>query len=797
MWEAPPGIKAASSRHQFPSDQPVKRAPSTDLSWPEEWPELLPLLPFVHAVWADGVLAPPELAGAEASIDEMTWLSAEARARLLGWLDPDHPPTPSAVQALEGRIRGADLEDDAATSSLTDLGLALWRASGAEQRPWSSEKARAELRRLEDSLGLHGTEIARAARGAPAPLPATAARAPSGFDGRALAEHLDVRPAEVRERARAALLDPALAIPAGLPPAEHRARVLDAVRYLARQRLGSLAYPERFGGAASPAAAVAVFETLAMGDLSVLVKFGVQFGLFGGSVLQLGTERHHDALLERIGSLELPGCYAMTEVDHGSNVRALETTAVYDPEADELVVHTPHDGAAKHYIGNAALHGRMAVVFARLVVAGEDHGVHAVLVPIRDEGGRTLPGVRIEDCGLKEGLNGVDNGMIWFDRVRVPRSSLLDRFASIDDEGRYGSPIPSAGRRFFRMLRTLVIGRVSIATAAVSAAKVGLSIAIRYAAGRRQFGPEGGAERVILDYPLIQRALMPRLATTYALHFAVRRLQADLELPERAGSAEMEVEAAGLKAYASEHCVETLQACREACGGWGYLAESRFAALKADTDVFTTFEGANLVLYQLVAKGLLSRFRDEMGDLTLRKAMRVLAERAETAVGQLNPVVTRRTDEGHLLDPDFHRAALVYREERLLRSAAQRLRARLDDGMDSFQAVTEVQDHLVTLARAHVERLLVDGLQDAVARAPTPALSEGLAAVGALYALGRIEQDRGWFLESGYIEGNKARAIRARVLALCAEVRELAGPLVEGFGVPDGVLPEAARRPPT
>ncbi len=206
------------------------------------------------------------------------------------------------------------------------------------------------------------------------------------------------------------------------------------------------------------------------------------------------------------------------------------------------------------------------------------------------------------------------------------------------------------------MLRTLVLGRISIAAASVSAAKVGLTVAVRYAAGRPQFGPEGAPEQPILDYPLVQRALLPRLATTLALHFGVRRLQADVMDPEKFDGPELEVAAAGLKAYASEHCVQTLQACREACGGRGYLAESRFAALKADTDVFTTFEGANPILYQLVAKGLLSRFRDEMGDLTLRRAVRYLAERAETAITELNPVATRRTDDEHLMDPDLPRS---------------------------------------------------------------------------------------------------------------------------------------------
>jgi hypothetical protein len=183
--------------------------------------------------------------------------------------------------------------------------------------------------------------------------------------------------------------------------------------------------------------------------------------------------------------------------------------------------------------------------------------------------------------------------------------------------------------------------------------------------------------------------------------------EADVPAPE----AELEVLAAGLKAWASNHCTETLRACREACGGQGYLAENRFAALKADTDVFTTFEGANDVLYQLAAKGLLSRFREEVTSLDLRGIVRYLSERAETSLTELNPVVTRRTDEAHLLDPSLHRAALEYREARLLRSVAERMRSRIREGTDSFDAVNEVQDHLIALARAHVERVVLEAFQ--------------------------------------------------------------------------------------
>jgi len=751
-------------------------------------PALLPFAPLIHSAWSDGLLTASELRALRAHADAQTWLPQTARAMLDRWLDPDAPPSPRELAELRDRIRSVPIADEPeATASLADLGLALSRAEGGPTEGWSDPGAVASLHALEAALGLVGREAVRRLLDIEHDTGGGPARAP-WFDAAALRAYLDADHLELRDRVLGLMGRPPLRIPSQIPLDEYRERVLDAVRLLADHGYGSLGYPAEWGGGGDPTAPIAVFETLAYGDLSVVVKFGVQFGLFGGSVLQLGTEHHHRTYLERIARLELPGCYAMTETGHGSNVRDLETTATYDPETDELVIHTPRERAGKDWIGNAARHGRIATVFARLVVADTDHGVHAVLVPLRDEAGKTLPGVRIEDRGPKEGLNGVDNGRIWFDRVRTPRTNLLDRFGSIDARGRYSSPIPSPSRRFFTMLGTLVMGRISIAAASVSAAKTGLTIAVRRTSHRRQFGPEGGGEVPLLDYPLVQRALLPRLATTLGLHFAVRALARLHATRTPADNAEVEVLAAGLKAYASRHCVETLQACREACGGEGYDARNRFAELKADTDVFTTFEGANLVLLQMVAKGLLSRFRHQMGDLALWTMVRYLAERAGTTLAELNPVVTRRTDEEHLCDPAFHHAAFTYREERLLRSAARRLKSRIDDGMDSHRAVSECQDHLVQLARAHVERVVLDHFRDGILHAPTPGLSEALGVQASLYALSRMEASRAWYLECGYIEPSKARAIRRQVNLLCAESRTCARLLVDAFGIPDEVL---------
>ncbi len=179
--------------------------------------------------------------------------------------------------------------------------------------------------------------------------------------------------------ANADLLDAGL----GLSRAEYRDKVLEVMQQVTAEGHTSRGFPKEFGGQGDLGGFIAGFETLAFGDLSLMVKAGVQFGLFAGAILHLGTSRHHEEYLTDALEGRLLGCFAMTETGHGSNVQALGTTATYDPATEEFVVHTPTAAARKDYIGNAARHGRMATVFAQLVVGGESHGVHCLLVPIR------------------------------------------------------------------------------------------------------------------------------------------------------------------------------------------------------------------------------------------------------------------------------------------------------------------------------------------------------------------------------------------------------------------------------
>ena len=766
----------------------------TPLPWPPGDEHLTAFLPLVYVAWSDGILSETEMDRIREAVGEATSLPAPAVRVLESWLKTDSPPSPEALADLRRNIRTAarraSPED---LRSLASLGVAIARAEAGDAGGWATAKGMRVLAGVERLLGVLGGE---AARDLADPRPVASSAGESGVTGTEAALERIMAGGEserrVRSRVLERLLDRRVRVPDGLPAPEARERVLGAIRALAAEGLGKLAFPREYGGAGDVSGSMILFETLAYGNLSVLIKFGVQFGLFGGSVHQLGTRRHHEAFLERIGSLDLPGIFAMTERDHGSNVRAIETRADYLRDSDEFVIHTPHPGARKDWLGNAALHGEMATVFAQLHMNGEEHGVHAFLVPVRAPGGRLLPGIRIEDCGEKVGLNGVDNGRISFDRVRIPRLSLLDRFAEVTPEGEYRSPIASSGRRFFTMLGTLVGGRISIAAASVSAAKTGLAIAVLYSGRRRQFGPSGKPEVPILDYLTQQRTLLPALATTYGLHFAVRSLIADFSSAEgRSGRARVEVLAAGLKAYASRHAQETLQICREALGGQGYLAANRLGVLREDTDIFTTFEGANVVLLQLVAKGLLAKYRDSVGDLRLWSMVRLLAERAGEEATRLDPIRSRRSADEYLRDPEMQLEALLFREARLLHTVARRLKHRIDEGMDSFHAMNECQDHLVHLADAHVERVVLGSFRAGVDRCTKVEGDRAgrlLGALSDLYALTRLERDRAWYLEVGYMEAIQTQSIRDLINRLCRELRAAAPTLVRGFGIPEAVL---------
>jgi acyl-CoA oxidase len=337
-------------------------------------------------------------------------------------------------------------------------------------------------------------------------------------------------------------------------------------------------------------------------------------------------------------------------------------------------------------------------------------------------------------------------------------------------------------------LGTLVGGRIGIPLAALSATKSGLTIAIRYGHQRRQFGIPGRQELPIIDYQTHQKRLMPLLANAYAMHFALDYLMDRYlkHLPEEAR--EIEALAAGIKAYGTWNATRTLQECREACGGSGYLWENRLGELKADTEIFTTFEGDNTVLMQLVAKSRLAEFKQEFNEIKFLGLVKYIAKQATTSLSEMNPIITRKTSPDHILDPEFHLAAFSYRERHLLARAGQRLKYRIDAGMNSFLAFNECQNHLVNLAHAYIERVILEQFIDRVNNIEEQNIKETINKLCQLYALNLLDKHKGWYLENGYFEGAKSKAIRKQRTALCKDLKEYSYDLVSAFNIPDKLI---------
>jgi acyl-CoA oxidase len=629
------------------------------------------------------------------------------------------------------------------------------------------------------------------------------------IDVAALGEKLLGRWKDVRLASRELMKRDAFHQIPGQSMAEHRERVLGQLKLLVDERTVLRAFPKRLGGLDDHGGNLAQFEEIAIADPSLQIKSGVQWGLFAAAIMHLGTEHHHDNFLPGAMSLAVPGAFAMTETGHGSDVASIGTTATYDPKTDEFVIDTPFRAAWKDYLGNAALHGQAAVVFAQLIVGDVNHGVHALYVPIRD-GKDFLPGIGGDDDGLKGGLNGIDNGRLHFTGVRVPRTNLLNRYGDVDENGVYTSSIASAGRRFFTMIGTLVQGRVSLDGAAVVASKLAMKIAITYGSERRQFadGPHG-EEIVLLDYQRHQRRLLTRLATTYAMSFAHERLLETFHAVfsgERATDAdrqELETLAAALKSFSTWATLDILQESREACGGAGFLAENRLTHLRQDFDIYVTFEGDNNVLLQLVAKRLLADYAKQFKNADAAAIAGVVAAQVgEVAINRsgLRSFVqsvadfgSRARSIGYVRGPEAQRQLLTDRVHTMVAEIAGRLKgvAKLPP-LEAAALFNANQNELIEAAYAHAELLEWEAFTDAVDATADPGTKQVLTWLRDLFGFTLIEKHAAWYLINGRLSTARAIAITDYIDdRLLPRLRTHALDLVDAFGF----APEHLRAP--
>ncbi len=739
---------------------------------------MLQYIPFFYVIWSDDLLSASEISVVQKAIEQDPSLDSKEKEQLQKWLIRQNPPHDDEIKNWKQTIANSKvklIESD--TYPLTSLSQRLINTKH------NDSELNDHLKHIEVHLGIQPNHYNNLFD-----VEVVHKTTSDEYDANILDKILKGDYTDVVDEFRNFLDQPAFAWQIVRNKEDFRNRILQQVQLLGKKGYGAMAYPTEYGGTGNMPAYAAIFEHLMFVDGSLAVKFGVQFGLFGGSIQKLGTKKHHDQYLTDAGKTKLLGCFAMTETAHGSNVRGIKTTATYEKSSDSIIIHTPGKNDNKEYIGNA-LHSKMATVFAQLIVNGKNEGVHAILVPLRNENHEELEGVTVEDNGYKLGLNGVDNGKIRFNNVKVPRENLLNRYGDILEDGTYASSIKNPNKRFFTMLGTLVGGRICVARGAIGGSKMALAIAVKYALNRRQFNDNVKMqEDLIMDYPTHQLRLTPAIAGAYVYHFTLEEMMKRYSDDSQPDKRKIETQVAGLKSIITWFANETIQECREACGGKGYLLENRIADLKGDVDIFTTFEGDNTVLLQLAAKGILSDFRAELNSAGFASVLKLLQTQLSDKLTAINPLYSNKVDAEHLYNPKFHKHAFSYRTRRLTYTLAMRIRNYIKKGIPSYQAFLKVQTHLLALGKAYSVELAYNTFCDHYENIMDLKYRGLMEKIGCLYALDQINSDARWYLEQGYIGGTKSKAIRQRVERLSTELRPHIEVLVDGFGIPDHCL---------
>ncbi|CAB9527853.1 Acyl-coenzyme A oxidase [Seminavis robusta] len=321
------------------------------------------------------------------------------------------------------------------------------------------------------------------------------------------------------------------------------------------------------------------FHWAGLFDLSLFDVVGVH--AIGGNVVFIhGDDSQLAENRTNIDQIEDVYCFGATELAHGSNLKQIQTIAEFDDKTNEVVLITPSSTACKYWIGNSTFVADYVVVLSRLVVKGEEQGIGWLRVPLWKNKDKTecFPGIHVRDTGAKAGCNGIGNGCITFDHVRLPRSALLSRFCQVDENGDFQSALSSSDL-FLRSIQTFVLERIGVATAAIGCAKSAIHVALSYAAVRHQFGPDGD-EVPLISYPMHQRRLIShavRLFVGKATVDRIGRAAQESFHPYEFGAdrKKLHAESCLVKAFASWESFAAAQEARELCGGHSFAATSQ------------------------------------------------------------------------------------------------------------------------------------------------------------------------------------------------------------------------------
>ncbi|XP_062073935.1 peroxisomal acyl-coenzyme A oxidase 1-like [Humulus lupulus] len=514
----------------------------------------------------------------------------------------------------------------------------------------------------------------------------------------------------------------------------------------------------------------------------------LHWGMFVPAIQGQGTDEQQDKWLPLAYKMQIIGCYAQTELGHGSNVQGLETTATFDPQADEFIINSPTLTSSKWWPGGLGKISTHAVVYARLITDGQDHGVHGFIVQLRSlDDHLPLPDITVGDIGMKFGsgaYNSMDNGVLRFDHVRIPRDQMLMRVSQVTREGKYvQSNVPRQ-----LVYGTMVFVRKAIVLDASCALSRAVCIATRYSAVRRQFGSQNdGVETQVIDYKTQQNRLFPLLASAYAFRFVgewlswlytdvTQRLQAKdfSTLPEAHACT------AGLKSLTTSATADAIEECRKLCGGHGYLSSSGLPELFAVYVPACTYEGDNVVLHLQVARFLMKTVSQLVSGKKPVGTTSYLG-RVEHLM-QSQPKVQKAED---WLQPNVVVEVFEARATRMSVACAQNLN-KFPNQEDGF---SELSADLVEASVAHCQLIVVSKFLEKLQQdIPGKGVKEQLQSLCYIYALSLIHKHLGDFVATGCITPKQASLANEQLRSLYSKVRPNAVALVDAFNYTDHFL---------
>ncbi|CAL7950305.1 unnamed protein product [Xylocopa violacea] len=541
-------------------------------------------------------------------------------------------------------------------------------------------------------------------------------------------------------------------------------------------------------------------------DASIPVKMGVMCGMVPSTIFALGTEAHRD-ILQKLIEGQYTGCFALTEISHGTNVKGMRTTAMYDVKSKNFILHTPDFEAAKCWAGGLGKSSTHAIVFAQLITPDQqNHGLHAFIVPIRDpDTAAPYPGVIVGDMGEKIGLNGVDNGFLMFNNYSISRTSLLNRTADVTEDGHYKTAIKNESKRFGASLGALSRGRVGITAVCANYASTAIVIAIRYSAVRKQFGPTESEECPVIEYQAQQWRLFPHLAAVYAMkifsaEFAKQVMDFNLKVMTKddrddIGDEGMEIHAlsSATKPLCSWTSRDIIQDCRESCGGHGYLKISRLGDLRNENDACCTFEGENNVLIQQASNWLLNQWSNVLRGKPVNFPLKTadFLKDANNILAQnfcYSTIYEIPKPENLLLS--FEWLICYY-----LKKTYEQAKNLKHKGYSDFEIRNETQVFLAqTLSVLYAQHAIMKYFIECIQRSEWRSEERNvLTKLCSLYGATALEKRLGDFYAGGYAlpKYNMDVLLREGILRLCKELVQEVVSLVDVLAPPDFILNSA------